>query len=34
MSRKFKNWFTHNFFLKVISLALAIFVWLYVNGLR
>lgn len=27
-----KTWFTHNFTLKLIALALAVITWIYVNG--
>lgn len=27
-----KEWITHNFWLKMISLGLAILTWIYVNG--
>lgn len=27
-----KNWVTHNFWLKVIALGLAIITWIYVKG--
>ena len=27
-----KNWIVNNFFLKVISLVLAVVIWFYVNG--
>ncbi len=27
-----KNWLSNNLWLKVISLALAIFTWFYING--
>lgn len=27
-----KRWFTHNFTLKLIALALAVITWIYVNG--